>query len=201
MLRISLVLTFITPALADDLDILSRPVTYLVWDVRAVDGRSHKVSLYFHCAAQLAVNTPDQPVMASRARVGALDVLRAGSREQPVLAKSGDNLRIDWGYLYVAAARQETGSSAVASERNARAEFLKSGSLPDADDLEVPRAANDRSPVLAFTFDLGEVGAHLGLAPLMVAFDDLFAIEYFHRKLRPYWRRERDGCSCPATGR
>jgi hypothetical protein len=188
---ISIILTFVTPALADDLDILSRPVTYLVWDVRATDGRGHKVSLYFHCSAQLAVNTPEQSVMASRARIRGLDVLRAGSREQPVLAKSGDNLRIDWGYLYVAAAGQEAGASAVASERNARAEFLKSGSLPDADDLEMPRAANDRTPVLAFTFDLGEVGATPVSRRLMVAYDDLYAIEYFQRKLRPYWRRDR----------
>jgi len=87
-------LTFMTPALPDDLDILSRPVTYLVWDVWATDGRDHKVSLFFYAAAQLAVNSTDQQVTASRAKVGSLEVLRVGSREQPVLAKSGDNLRI-----------------------------------------------------------------------------------------------------------
>jgi hypothetical protein len=32
--------TFMTPALPDDLDVLSRPVTYLTWDVRAVDEKS-----------------------------------------------------------------------------------------------------------------------------------------------------------------
>ena len=29
-----------------DLEILSRPVTYLTWDARAVDGKRHKVVVY-----------------------------------------------------------------------------------------------------------------------------------------------------------
>src|SRR5437879_3384970 len=40
-------LTFTTPALLDDLDVLARPVTYLTWDVRSTDGQPHDVSLYF----------------------------------------------------------------------------------------------------------------------------------------------------------
>ncbi|MBZ5497195.1 MAG: DUF4965 domain-containing protein [Acidobacteriia bacterium] len=186
---VHITLTFMTPALPDDLEILSRPVTYLIWNVRSTDSRNHKVSLYFHCAVQLAVNMPDQQVVWSRAKVGDLDVLRAGSREQPVLAKSGDNLRIDWGYLYVAGARQEVSSSAITSDRAARTEFMKSSSLPGSDDLDMPRAAGDRTPVLAFTFNLGEVGANPVSRHLMVAYDDLYSIEYFNRRLRPYWRR------------
>ena len=34
-------LMFLTPLLPRDLDVFSRPVTYLVWEVRAVDGRTH----------------------------------------------------------------------------------------------------------------------------------------------------------------
>lgn len=186
---ISVALTFLTPALPEDLDILSRPVTYLVWEVRSIDGQNHGVRLYFQSSAQLAVNSPDQQVIWSRARIGDLEVLRAGSREQSVLARSGDNLRIDWGYLYVADARKEVSGSVIANERDARAAFLASGSLPDADDLDMPRAASDRAPALAFTFDLGEVGTAPVSRHLMIAYDDLYSIEYFNRRLRPYWRR------------
>ena len=49
-------LTFTTPALPDDLDVLSRPATYLTADVRAADGRAHAISLYFDASALLAVN-------------------------------------------------------------------------------------------------------------------------------------------------
>src|SRR6516165_7334764 len=34
-------LTFMTPTLPDDLEVLSRPVTYLTWDVRPIDGKEH----------------------------------------------------------------------------------------------------------------------------------------------------------------
>ena len=40
---IHLTLTFFTPALAGDLMILSRPVTYISWDVRSVDVVAHGV--------------------------------------------------------------------------------------------------------------------------------------------------------------
>ena len=186
---IHLSLTFMTPALPDDLDVLSRPVTYLMWDVRSTDGRTHQTALYFDCSGQLAVNSPEQQVTGSRAKVGSLDVLRIGSREQLVLGKFGDNLRIDWGFLYLAGARQNGADSVIAPERSSRAAFLRGGSLPQYDDMEMPRSANDRSPVLAFSFDLGPVGATPVSRRLMLAYDDVFAIEYFHRKLRPYWRR------------
>lgn len=181
-------LTFMTPALPEDLDVLSRPATYIIWDVRSADAASHKVSLYFHATSSLSVNTTDQTVIWSRAKAGDLDVLRVGSRDQAVLARSGDNLRIDWGHAYLAGARREVSSSAITSERTARQEFLKTGSLPDADDLDMPRPAAG-APVLAFTFDLGQVGAAAVSRHLVLAYDDLFSIEFLNRRLRPYWRR------------
>src|ERR1700744_5878088 len=49
---IHLTLTFFTPALPEDLDVLSRPVTYVSWDVRSIDGQPHATSLYFDASAQ-----------------------------------------------------------------------------------------------------------------------------------------------------
>ncbi len=45
-------------------------------------------------------------------------------------------------------------------------------------------------PVLAYAFDLGTVAAAPVSRHLMLAYDDLFSIEYFQRRLRPYWRRK-----------
>ncbi|MCX5683683.1 MAG: DUF4964 domain-containing protein, partial [Planctomycetota bacterium] len=53
-------LTFMTPALPDDLDILSRPVTYLTWDVRSADGKPHAVAVYYDHSAELTVDVPEQ---------------------------------------------------------------------------------------------------------------------------------------------
>jgi hypothetical protein len=191
---IALTLTFLTPALPHDLDVYARPATYLVWSAVATDGAPHAVEVYFDASSELTVNTPEQRVLLSRFRLGDLDVLRAGSQQQPLLEKYGDNLRIDWGYLYVAGPRDRT-ESATGERGPLATGFARDGRLPDADDLEVQQSVRRRSPVLAFALDLGQVGASPVERRLVVAYDDLFSIEYFQRKLRPYWRRAGDGAA------
>src|SRR6266545_884457 len=44
---VRLTLTFMTPALPEDLDVLSRPVTYLTYDVRSTDSETHDLQFYF----------------------------------------------------------------------------------------------------------------------------------------------------------
>jgi hypothetical protein len=53
----------------------------------------------------------------------------------------------------------------------------------------MPRAVNDEQPVLAFVFDLGRVAAKPVTRQVIVAYDEIYAIKYFGRKLLPYWRR------------
>lgn len=181
-------LTFTTPALPDDLDVLSRPVTYLDWQVRSTDGKPHEVAIYYDNSAELVVDKPDQEVAWSRPKIAGLDVLRMGSREQPVLEKKGDNLRIDWGHLYVAIPGAQRAAAAIASHEGARLGFARTGKLP-ADDSRQPRKANEDWPVLAAAFDLGRVEAAPATRWLMLAYDDEYSIEYLGQKLRPWWRR------------
>src|SRR5215831_13647991 len=112
-----------------------------------------------------------------------------GSEQQPVLAKAGDNLRIDWGYLYVAALNDSSTHQAIAAGSIAREKFVSDGSLPGIDDARMPRAASD-APVERLTFELAAAGTSAIRQHLILAYDDLYSIEYFHRRLRPYWRRQ-----------
>src|SRR5215212_7652829 len=154
---VALALTFMSPLLPADLEVLSRPVTYLTWEARATDGRAHQVSLYFDCTAELAVNTTDQRVTWTRAKVGDLNVLSVGTQQQPVLEKFGDDLRIDWGHLYLAVP-VASGAEVIAWNQAVRRSFAETGALPDTDDLQRPRAAKDQLPALAAVIDLGSVG-------------------------------------------
>ncbi len=182
---VKLGLTFFTPALPDDLDVLSRPLTYLDWSAASTDGRDHAVSVYFEASPDLVVNTPDEPVMAERYRLDGQPVLRMGSRRQPVLAHRGDDVRIDWGYLYVAADKPQGIAESVADSRQARTAFENSGTLPDSDDFtERP------NPSLCYTIDFGKVSANTAQRFLMLAYDDLYSIEYFQRRERAWWRRK-----------
>ncbi len=131
--------TFLSPLLPHDLDLMSRPVTYVTWEVKAIDGRSHEVSLYFDCTAEFAVNTTYEKVVWSRLKAGELRVMTFGSQLQPVLERSGDDLRIDWGYLHLALPPSWGGSDVIAWNQTARRSFATTGTLPDSDDTRMPR--------------------------------------------------------------
>lgn len=163
---VSLRLTFTTPALPDDIDILSRPVTYVTQDVVSLDSNTHKVNVTFGAGSELTVNTPNQPVAADPAKsVDGLTVLRVGSTNQQVLAKSGDDLRIDWGYLYLAA----PGGKTISAESS----------------KVLPKDAS----ALRMSLDFGSVGKSPVSHWLMLAYDDLYSIQYMKSNLRPFWRR------------
>lgn len=183
-------LTFLTPALPYDMALLSRPVTYLVWSVRSVDGKKRMIDVYFDVTGELAVNEPDQKVTWSRGQAGDLDWLRIGTADQPILGKKGDNLRIDWGYAYVAVQRHAQTATAVSDHDTARNQFCNNGRIPRRDDGHKPRAVNDRWPVLAAMHSDQVTPEHTFAWRAMLAYDDLFSIEYMGQRLRPYWRKE-----------
>src|SRR5204863_144268 len=118
-----------------------------------------------------------------------LRVLKAGSKDQPVLAKKGDDLRIDWGYLYLAAPRAQKSSSDIVPPVAARADFGAKGALASSYNLMAPVVEAGSAPFGGFVFDLGRVSAQPVFRWLMLAYDDLYSIQYMRKNLRPYWRR------------
>jgi len=182
--------TFFAPALPDDLEVLSRPLTYLEWRVSSTDGKEHQASVYFDASSELVVNTTDQPVVATRYQLDGQPVLRIGSREQAILARRGDDLRIDWGYLYLMADKPEAAAGFMGARQQARAAFQGSGRVPESDDFADPTAQRRGADVLAFSLDLGKVGPQPVSRYLMLAYDDLYSIEYFQRRERAWWRRK-----------
>jgi hypothetical protein len=190
---LELILTFTSPRLPHDLDVLSWPITYLTWSARSLDEKNHAVQLYFDASSDIAVNTSDQPVNWSRLQADGLQVLRVGSREQPMLQKSGDNLRIDWGYFYVATPTSEDARQAANDRAVTREAFLSGGRViaEDAFAEHNPRVRYNpvRNPVLAVSFDLGTINSRPVSRYVVLAYDDLYSLEYFNRRVRPYWRR------------
>lgn len=190
--EIELRVEFMTPAFPDDMKVMARPVTYLTWAARSRDGRPHNVTLYFDAAGTLATNDPGEPVVWSRGAVKGLDLLRIGTQAQPVLQRWGDNVRIDWGWFYIAVPQDEK-AQLTAGNQGYRQDFLKTGTLPQSDDLEEPRAPQSRhpaAPALNVAFPLGSVGAAPVSRHLLLAYDDIYSVEYMRRKLLPYWRTE-----------
>jgi hypothetical protein len=175
--------------LPEDLEVLSRPVTYVTWAVQSADAQPHTVSVYLDASSEIAVNTPDQPVNFQNADASGIKAWRVGSAEQPVLQKKGDDLRIDWGYFYVAIAKDKRASSTVNQAETTRRDFIASGDLPaPAEEAALQNNARNDS-VIAFAVNLGAVQAKSVSCWLVLAYDDLYSIQYLKKNLRPYWRR------------
>ena len=153
--EIALTLTFMTPSLPESIDLLSWPVTYVTYTVKSVDRNAHKVSIDFGIASEIAVNEPNQKTEWSQPTIDGLSTVTVGSQAQPILGRSGDDLRIDWGYLYLSS---PTAQQPVWKEHR----------------LEL---------------DFGTVILKESTRWLMLAYDDLYSIQYMKENLRPFWRR------------
>ena len=187
---VSLAVTFFTPAFPKDLDVLSRPITYLTFTVSAQG--EHEVSLLLDVDPVIAVNTPDEAVTWSRSRAQGLTVLNVGSRDQKVLNRPGDDLRIDWGYFRLAVP-DEAGAEFAMSNGAVRS-FVATGKLPEADDMDMPRMprtrpASNAAAHLAALLPMGKASATSVTRHVLLAYTEDYAIEYLGQKLRPYWQR------------
>ena len=186
---IRLTLTFMTADLPGNLDILSRPVTYLTWQAQSTDGEKHEVAVYFDASSEVAVNDTQQAVNFEESDVEGVKAWRVGTVEQPVLRKKGDDIRIDWGYFYVAAPEGERAQLAANVDYLSRSGFISDGDLvkPAAGTSLQNNSRNDC--VIAFAANLGAVRAKAASCHLILAYDDLYSIQYMKHNLRPYWRR------------
>ncbi|MCO6047133.1 DUF4965 domain-containing protein [Aeoliella sp. ICT_H6.2] len=179
-------LTFTTPAVPEDIDLLSRPITYLSYELTATDGKEHEVQLAFAAAGEVAVNNPSQKVRVQPLDIDNTSGLRVGSVQQNVLGKKGDDLRIDWGYFYLAA-RESLVESVTSTTLEDVAQLLQSSAVAAKVDPADKVAGGEVA--LALVFQPVEVGAQPVNQWLLLAYDDLYSIEFMHHPLRPYWRR------------
>ncbi len=185
---VQLTLTFMAPALPEDLEVLARPVTYVTWTSQAMDSKRHNLQFYMDASGEIAVNHPQQLVLWGTERKGDVLALAVGSEEQPILAKKGDDLRIDWGYLHLATPKSADSADLIHSRGSAHDGFVETGSvILKAEKRSGPVTADSR--VASLSFRLDGVGAKPVSRWLMLAYDDEFSIQYMKKNLRPYWRR------------
>lgn len=101
--KIELTAKFTTPILADDLYYASRPVSYLKLSYKSIDGKKHDVKVQITISEELVLNKAGEGrALYESVECKGLICLKFGRANQSVLNKSGDDVRIDWGYLYLA---------------------------------------------------------------------------------------------------
>ncbi|MBR5632592.1 MAG: DUF4965 domain-containing protein [Clostridia bacterium] len=99
-IRLTLHLT--SPTLVDDLYYASRPVAYAKVAWESIDGRDHDVKVRFTVTEELVLNFKSESrALAEVVGIDGLTTVKMGNGEQKVLNRSGDDMRIDWGHMYV----------------------------------------------------------------------------------------------------
>jgi len=134
---VELTATFTTALLPDDLELLSRPVTYLSLAAQALDAHPHDVVAYVDMTGEWAVNHPHERVFWQVDRVSGLYTAAFRSEHQRILAQSGDHRRIEWGTAFLAVAEDE-GEVIVGDVDHCRDTFAREGRL-SADYLRAPQ--------------------------------------------------------------
>lgn len=157
--KIELSLAFFTPLFTDDLYRLSRPVSYLKISYKSLDGETHDVKVRISASEELCLDRKgEHEIEIETVKISdGIFAEKIGSKEQNILNRYGDDLRIDWGYFYLCAPK----GGKCSSLRN--------------DEEEMTFVCVD--------FDLEENKS----ADVIFAYDDIYSIEYFKKHLKAYW--------------
>lgn len=177
--KIDLKLSFTSPLLLDDLKLLSRPVSYISYQVKSNDGKQHAVKVFLSASTNIAVYKPSQEVLAEKYETADMSILKAGTTEQPVLQKGADDMRIDWGYFYVASPKKDAVRQFVSSGAEAIDLFRKDGAAV--------AKLKGTSLALNTIIPFGTVGKKEVERFVELGYDEVFAIQYFNNNLRPWW--------------
>ncbi|GAC1706055.1 MAG: DUF4965 domain-containing protein [Flavisolibacter sp.] len=175
-------LTFTSPLLLSDLDLLARPVSYISFKIRATDQTKHTASVYLGASSGIAVNMPTQQVMAQQYENLGLSILKSGTLAQPILQKKGDDLRIDWGYLYAAIKKAPSSMQFISSLNGGENQFVAGKYLKNA------RYVNGRNLMLNTVISFNTTNESQQEAVLALGYDDLYSLQYFNTSLKPWWK-------------
>ncbi|HSN07693.1 MAG TPA: DUF4965 domain-containing protein [Hanamia sp.] len=180
---VNLQVKFISPLLLNNMEILARPVSYVSFTVKSNDNKNHSVKIYFGASSDIAVNIPSQEVVANSTSTKNLDVLKVGTTSQPVLQKKGDDLRIDWGYFYVAAKKAANTKQYISLNDDEGIQYFLGETTKKRDQ------GKGRSLMLNTILDFGSVSSASKENFVELAYDEEYAVQFFHQNLRPWWNR------------
>lgn len=182
---VDLDLVFTAPMLINDYDLLSTPINYISYQVRSNDRKQHQVQFYLSASPRLAVNKINQPTISSTVIRKGVKYLKTGTIEQPILAKKGDGICIDWGYLYLP---NINGTVSLDNDLAVKESFLATGTLP-VTKREVVSRKPSAIPTLAYVHDFGTV-RDAASSYMMLGYDEILDIEYMYKRYKAYWAHD-----------
>jgi hypothetical protein len=189
--EIELDLIFTSPLLLDDLELVSRPVSYISYQLRSKNNQTHDVQIYFESTPQWAVHNISQAVTYEEIANDRLKFLKTGTVEQPILEKKGDDIRIDWGYFYLAGHNDKSTNMKFGDYWNVKQEFNSTGAVSETKTESLSEKMNSENMiVLAYSKDLGKVSDEMTTGYILLGYDDIYSVRYFDEDLKAYWTKD-----------
>ncbi len=180
---VELDLVFTAPMIIDNYDLLSSPINYISYQVRSTDGKAHDVQMMLTASPRIAQNRDFQHTRTSIEEHNGVRYAKTGTIEQPILAKSGDHICIDWGYLYLPAIN---GEIAIGSDDMIKKAFISSGSVPASEGApEIVATSASEAPMLAYVHDFGSTKQAASYT--LIGYDEIKDIEYMFKQYKAYW--------------
>jgi len=175
---VSLTVDFLSPLLMNDLDLYSRPVSFITFSATSSDNRPHNVKMFFNSSPDIARNRSSQNVHADFYKKDGIAFQKTGTTDQPVLKRKGDDVRIDWGYSFLAV-RDQTGIEFP--------NYIRGGSGPVPPGL--PPDEVEFFNQFKLKIDFGNVRSELLQRTILLGYDDLYSIQYFGQNLQAWWKK------------
>ncbi|MBQ9131329.1 MAG: DUF4965 domain-containing protein [Clostridia bacterium] len=167
-----LTVTFVTPLLLDRLEVMSRPASYVFYEITPKE-EGHSFEVYFDVSCELAGDLVGQNYIAKEEPGHAW----VGSEDQKLLNRSGDDVRIEWGYLHL------VHPNAKVLTVSHRLKFFKKRISARHFNMDISAPIpHGKLPLLGATSDkLADT--------FVVAYDDVKSIEYYHKPMDAYYKK------------
>lgn len=169
---------FLSPLLASNIDILSRPLSYISFTSSATGNKKRDIEILFGVSASVAKDRSYQIEKTTAGTFNNIKYLKTGVADQKILAKAGDDLRIDWGYAYLST------SSATATLLNKSSNEL----LQEIAGVSENTKIADNYLTVQLHQKLGATGVVSDR--VMLSYDEIKSVQYFGVNLDPWWKKK-----------
>jgi hypothetical protein len=178
---VGLTVNFLSPLIASDLDLLSRPISYIDFNVESKDGKPHQTEITFAVSGDIAKNERKQLVKITNGQQEGVKYLKSGVEGQKILAKSGDDVRIDWGYAWLASANPQNILSVSSTKKIIAA---SEGRI-----LNETGSEGNQQQFMTSSIKLNIAKNKKSSSMVLLGYDDLYSIQYFEKNLEPWWKK------------
>lgn len=196
-------LRFTSPLLLNDLMIMSRPVSYIDYEIELKDGEAHDVNVQFAFSGEFCVNENNQTVSVG---ITPMSIYFTSGTDK-MLVNSGDDHRIEWGSFHLVAPEYILERMSLRSlwtkeklawskykapkniltcqgpnhETSGKKEYALNEQIPICPEYPVIMARKEFAGVSGKLAD--------GIA---VAYDDIKSIQYFGENIDCYYKKDGD---------